>query len=151
MRGVIGCSVRGQDHRSNDGHSREEVTKAIQKLNARHPKALINIEDLAYITTETDDPTTDFEHGVSAQWAEHPEDTDHSELDLILISTVDDLEPVLSNSAFMDGISTGEERSVVISAMHAEKCGAPKAQLSGTRIDTWANSPRIMCEKQYSA
>lgn len=49
MRGVRGCFVCGQDHRANTRYSRDEVTAAINKLKAKHPAALLTVEDFSSI------------------------------------------------------------------------------------------------------
>lgn len=93
-----------QDLRSNYRHSREEFTRAIEKLKTEHAKSLITINYLAYITTQMDDPATDDDHDLYTQCPQDPEEIDDSELACILMSLLDELWQVLSNSAFMHSI-----------------------------------------------
>lgn len=43
------CFVCGQEHRARTRHSREEVTDAINKLKARHPSALLTVEESQHV------------------------------------------------------------------------------------------------------
>lgn len=84
MRGVRGCFVCGQDHRANDRHSSEEVNMAVKKLKAKTRKALISIEDLAFIASQLGDGPQENEGEVFlAQWAREDEETETSDLALV--------------------------------------------------------------------
>lgn len=50
MRGVRGCFVCGKDHRPKDRHSQEEFHMAVQRLEEKNTKALLTIEDVAFLT-----------------------------------------------------------------------------------------------------
>lgn len=71
MRGVRGCFVCGRSHRANEHHPRDEVTAAINRLKARHPRALITVDDLAFLANnylnmdEDDDEEEDPEADVA--------------------------------------------------------------------------------------
>lgn len=49
IRGIKGCFVCKGDHRANEHHSREEVTKAVNRLKARQPAAFLSRADHGYI------------------------------------------------------------------------------------------------------
>lgn len=57
MCGVRGCFACGKDHRDNDGQSRDEVHRAVQKLTEMHPKPLLTVDDMTYGTLQLDPKT----------------------------------------------------------------------------------------------
>lgn len=46
MRGVKGCFVCGQDHRTNTKHPRGEVIASINRLRRQHPTSLLSVADM---------------------------------------------------------------------------------------------------------
>ena len=70
MKGVKGCFVCGQDHRANTRHSREEVSESIEKLKAKHPQALLTVEDLAYIVDLVSSPDEEESEDDMTQWVD---------------------------------------------------------------------------------
>lgn len=49
MQGVRGCFGCKRDRRANENHSREEVTKAVNRWKEKHPTAFLSCIDLEYI------------------------------------------------------------------------------------------------------
>lgn len=47
--GVKGCYVCGRDHRASTRHSRSGVQEVIRRFKQRNLKAMITVEDLAFI------------------------------------------------------------------------------------------------------
>lgn len=71
MRGAKGCFVCDKDHQDNTRHSRDEVTKAIDKLKAKQPHALLSVEDLATVFNMSSFSSEDEDSSDEAvQWAE---------------------------------------------------------------------------------
>lgn len=50
MNGICGFFVWKKDHRVNDHHSRDKITKEINLLKSKAPNAFISEEHVAYIT-----------------------------------------------------------------------------------------------------
>lgn len=59
MRGVGGCFVCGQYHRTIERKSRDEVHSDVQKLMGKLPKALITIEEPAFIESQLSEEETE--------------------------------------------------------------------------------------------
>lgn len=55
LRGVRGCFVCGKDHLVRHRHPCDEITRAIDKLKAKAPMALLTVSDLAAIQAMQDD------------------------------------------------------------------------------------------------
>lgn len=53
---VKGGFVRGQDHCARQRHTRDEVSAAINKLEAKHPTALLTVENLSSIYSVIHEP-----------------------------------------------------------------------------------------------
>lgn len=49
MKDACGCLVCRKPHRSNDHHTREEVTKPINKLKSCHATSFLTSEDVSFI------------------------------------------------------------------------------------------------------
>lgn len=81
MRGVKVCLVCGKGHRSNDRHYCEVVNKEVQRLKEKHPKALITVEDMAFITSNLRDDEESGEDETAAKWAHEDDYTSASDLE----------------------------------------------------------------------
>lgn len=71
------------DHRTNEKHSREKVTSAVNKLKKKHPQALIiTIADMTSINVqlEDDDTTDDDGRDDIVQWADGGDESGNSDL-----------------------------------------------------------------------
>lgn len=53
---------------SNDRHSRDEVTTAINKLREKHPTALLTVEDLKFLTNSMYEDEESPEADVAIRW-----------------------------------------------------------------------------------
>ena len=122
MRGVKGCFVCGEDHNANTRHSKDEVTKAVNKLKAEHPKALLTIEDLAAVmlmTTENDDD--DDESGV--RWANDDNSDEESDIAFMTTESAISLESALSNTAFVHGRTFDQDMASALVTMNKQLRG----------------------------
>ena len=151
IKGVKGCFVCGQDHRANTRHSREEVTEAVNKLKARHPTALLTIEDLSSVVNMVNVDEEGESQGEDVMW--HEEDDDSEETDIIYMS-MSDMEAVersLADNAFIHGrILTSGPTSALIT-MNTHSTITKERSFNGVTIDTAANRKSVMSEGQYIA
>lgn len=114
---------------------------------AKHPATLLEIEDLYSVmmmveSESENDATTD---GNEVMWLELEDQPDKSDLVLMCISDLKEVEVSLANNAFMHGhysfISTTPSRVTLTS-------GA-STKFNGVIIDTVANRRPIMSINQY--
>ena len=147
MKGVKGCFVCGQDHRANTRHSNEEVKKAIDRLKAAHPKALLTIEDLSSVVNMTtyDDDNDD------VRWLDDLEDEDNDEIVMMAREDVKMLETALANNAFEHGRSLGGDLDEALLTMNQHIRHSGREEFKGVTIDTGANRKSVMCISQYKA
>lgn len=107
MRGVKGCFVCGKDHRANKKHPRDEFTLAINRLKAKHPSALLTIEDMhsVIMMAQTDDENdgSNEDDDANAMWLESDDDDEKSDLAYICTHGLKDVQMSLANNAFIHG------------------------------------------------
>lgn len=153
MGGMSGCFVSGKRHRANDRPPREELRKAVQRLNDLHPKSIIIIEEVAFLATHTDAnaPTDDEEE--NGQWAEGAEhDTGDSGMEFIADEDLRDVEHLLSNVKFIHGRTFCNKSGDEIDAMHAQlRKGGTTEPFHDMRFDTCVNRMSITSMSQYIA
>lgn len=149
--GCVDSFVCIKYHRAKARHSREEVTKAIERQKEKNPNALITINDIASITTQVgDDPSTEEEDEPAAQWTKEGYNDD-SDLAFIVTSNLGDMERTLSIAAFMPERTYRNGRSAMMQAMHLELSKAFTTPLIGIPIVTSANRSSIISIAQYNA
>lgn len=152
LRGVKGCFVCGKDHYANQKHPRDEVTAAINKLKNKHPRALLTVEDLAFITELYDDNDKEESGEEQAEWAEDDSSNDEED-NIAYIADVDlkSIEVRLSNSAFIHGMTVWPSKSAAIKAMYSAFITTGSIKFSGIRLDTCCNIKSIISRAQYNA
>lgn len=71
MKGIKWCFLWGRYHVENEKHPRKEVSKSINRLKERYPKALVLVEDLAAVMqmADEDDRAVLCDKSDDAKWA----------------------------------------------------------------------------------
>lgn len=158
MRGVKGCFVCRRDHMANQHHSRDEVTRAINKLKQKLPTVFLSQEDTAYISELFKE-----EHGhgesneektgeAEADWAGTDENGSDTDSDLAFYADADlkHLQVNLANASFMHALNVEAGRSDIAMVARLETNDKPVG-FEGLKVDTGANRSSIMSARQYGA
>lgn len=154
MQGVKVCFVYGRDHRANTEHSPEEVTAAIQRLKAKHPSALLTVEDLhSIVNMAIDEEEQDSRNEDSDEvlWNEDSDDDENSELVYMAVEDLESVERSLANNVFLHGLNqAGATPSAYVkSKRYGHLTTNPSFRV--VTIDTAANRRSVMSRAQYSA
>ena len=134
---------------------------AINKLKARHPQALLTIEDLAAVVemTQNEEEETDDEDEV--KWLDGNSDSesynviasDSEDDDITYLSneTAADIETSLSNIAFIHGTTNNQDLTAALTKLNDNMHNHSDTKFKGIIIDTAANRRSVICEQQLKA
>ena len=150
MKGEKGCFVCGQGHRANTRHTNEEVKRAIDKLKAAHPKALLTIEDLSSIVNMTwcDDEKDEDD---DVRWLDDIDDDSNDEIVMMATEDAQQLESDLANNAFEHGRTFYTDLEEALVTMNRHIHHDDLEEFKGVTIDTGANRKSVMSISQYRA
>lgn len=165
MRGIKGCFVCGKDHNANTKHPPDEVTAAINKLKAKHPQALLTVEDLAAVVemTTTDEQRQEEEQGDDPVWLDEEEESDSDDYDAnvamdetealttLTNEAAEELEVCLANVATAHGMCFTSGMETALAAAKTFFPTRQAAEFQGITVDTGANRRSIICKTQLLA
>lgn len=147
MRDVKGCFVCSKDHLDCERHGSEEISEAIERVNAKQPTAVFTIEDLAttYEIDGTADKVEDDEElDDHVQWVE--DDVDNfAFIDTLVASNI---EQHLTMSEILHGGGLDKHQQVSdITCL--DKINSRKTAYDRLRIDTFKNKTSVISIDQY--
>lgn len=151
MRGVKGCFVCGKDHRANTRYTREEVTAAIDILKAKHPKALLTVEDLIEVIDMEAFSEEEEEREEGAKWIEDDDIDGGSEISYLIEEVATELEISLSHNAYAHGRTFSSDMASELVTMYKHLRGDTESNFNWIKIDTAANRRSVMSKAQYLA
>lgn len=128
------------------------MTAVINKLKAKHPSALLTVEDLSSIVNMVSEEAEDQSEEDGVMWGEDGE-SDPEGSDLVLMATGDlkQVEISLANNAFKHGITGLDSTEEVYVTVNATNTRRRIPTFNGVTVDTASNRPSVVSESQYLA
>lgn len=151
MRGVKGCLLSGQDYLAKQRHTAEEVTAALEKLMAKHPDAVLIVEDLSSIcvTVNMEEEKNADEHLDRMQWDESSR-SDDEDIVYPALREGSEIEQERALNAFLHGweIQSNDSQRRRESQIHIAM--QQQALFDGLKIGTWATCKSGVSMRQYA-
>ena len=151
LAGIKGCWVCGQGHLARFKHTREEVSKALDRLREKHPSAMLTVEDVALITESLFQDNKDSDTEVMAVYSDDDDDDDYLYIAEDAFGLHREDEVNLANNSFVHGRSFTKDIERDYAYMNEELKKGEKDTFDGLRLDTCANRSSVMSLSRYKA